>query len=131
MVDTSAYALFKRGHTDAISQIRKASTILLPAVVLGELWAGFEIGSRRTTNRDELDAFLASSRVSTIPIINETAERYARIYAYLRRNGRPIPTNDLWIAASAMEHSATLLTADAHFLLIPQILVEHLAIDDT
>ena len=130
MLDTSAYALFKRGHPDALSQIRKASTILLPAIVLGELWAGFEIGSRRTTNREELDAFLESSRLSATPVINETAERYARIYAYLRRNGRPIPTNDLWIAASAMEHSATLLTADAHFLHIPHILVEHLSIDD-
>jgi predicted nucleic acid-binding protein len=130
MLDTSAYALFKRGHPDAISQVRKSATILLPAIVLGELWAGFEIGSRRTANRDELDAFLASSRVSATPIINETAERYARIYAYLRRNGRPIPTNDLWIAASAMEYSATLLTADAHFLPIPHILVEHLSIDD-
>lgn len=130
MIDTSAYALFKRGHPDAISQIRKAAAILLTTIVLGELWAGFETGSRRSVNRAELDAFLASSRVSVVPVINETAERYARIYAYLRKNGRPIPSNDLWIAASAMEQSATLLTADAHFLHIPQILVEHLSIDD-
>ena len=130
MIDTSAYALFKRGHSDAVSKIRRATKLLLPVIVLGELWAGFEIGSRRTVNRDELDAFLASSRVSMTPVHNETAERYARIYAYLRKNGRPIPTNDLWIAASAMEHSATLLTADAHFLHIPQILVEHLAINN-
>ena len=130
MIDTSAYALFKRGHPDAVSMIRKATKLLLPVIVLGELWAGFEIGSRRAANRHELDAFLASSRVSMSPVNNETAERYARIYAYLRKNGRPIPTNDLWIAASAMEHSATLLTADAHFLHIPHIFVEHLAINN-
>ncbi|MDX1417811.1 MAG: type II toxin-antitoxin system VapC family toxin [Candidatus Promineifilaceae bacterium] len=130
MIDTSAYAMFKRGHPEAISQIRKAEVILLPVIVLGELWAGFEIGSRRTTNRNELDAFLASSRVRVAPIINETAERYARIYAYLRENGRPIPTNDLWIASSAMEQSAVLLTADAHFLQVPQIIVEHLSLDE-
>jgi len=130
MLDTSAYALFKRGHPDAISQIRKAATIMFPTIVLGELWAGFEVGNRRTKNRDELGEFLASSRVSLASVINETAERYARIYAYLRQSGRPIPTNDLWIAASAMEHGTVLLTADAHFLNIPQILVEYLAIDD-
>ncbi len=64
------------------------------------------------------------------PIVSATAERYARIYAYLRKNGHPIPTNDLWITASAMEHSAELLTADAHFLLLPQILVQHISIDE-
>ncbi|NOX61747.1 MAG: type II toxin-antitoxin system VapC family toxin, partial [Chloroflexi bacterium] len=60
-------------------------------------------------------------------ISQETAERYARIYAYLRQIGRPIPTNDLWIAASALEHNAELLTADRHFLAIPHILVFHLS----
>ena len=126
MIDTSAYAAFKRGHPDAKSQIRKATSILLPVIVLGELWAGFEVVSHRKVNRDELDAFLNSPRVSVAPIVNATAERYARIYAYLRKNGRPVPTNDLWIAASAMEHSAALMTADAHFLHIPQILVHHI-----
>lgn len=130
MIDTSAYAVFKRGHSDATSQIRKAVEILVPSIVLGELRAGFEFGRRKTINHNELDAFLSSSRVSVTPVINETAERYARIYAYLRKNGRPIPTNDLWIAASAMEHSAVLLTADTHFLHIPQILVKHLSVDE-
>jgi hypothetical protein len=61
-------------------------------------------------------------RVRLVPVIADTAERYALIYAYLRQKGRPIPTNDLWIAASAMEHSAELLTADGHFLHVPQII---------
>lgn len=127
MIDTSAYAQFKRGHSEAISYIQRAPIILLPAIVLGELWGGFEIGTRRSENREELDAFMASPRVSVAPVVSETGDRYARIYAYLRSNGRPVPTNDLWIAASAMEHSATLLTADTHFLHIPQIIVEHLS----
>ena len=126
MIDTSAYAAFKRGHPDAKSQMRKATTILLPVIVLGELWAGFEVGSRRGINRDELDAFLRSPRVTVAPIVTATAERYARIYAYMRKNGRPIPSNELWIAASAMEHSAMLLTADTYFLHLPQILVHHI-----
>lgn len=126
MLDTSAYAAFKRGHEEAASALRKYPEILLPSIVLGELWAGFEVGSKREQNRQELHEFLASPRVALAPVTGETAARYAAIYAYLRANGRPIPTNDLWIAALAMEHGATLLTADVHFLHVPQILVTHL-----
>lgn len=125
MLDTSAYAAFKRGHTDAVQALRQVDKILMPTIVLGELLAGFEAGSRREENRQELEAFQKSPRVSVVPTTMETAERYAHIYAYLRENGRPIPTNDLWIAASAMEHSAELLTYDAHFLNVVQVLVTY------
>ncbi len=127
MLDTSAYAAFKRGHPQAVTAVRKAAKILLPTAVLGELLAGFEAGSRRDWNREELRQFRQSDRVHLVACTEETAERYAMIYAYLRQNGRPIPANDLWIAASAMEHSAQMLTADAHFLNLPQILVAFLA----
>jgi len=123
MLDTSAYTAFKLGDSAALEAIRKAPKILIPLIVFGELLAGFEAGSRREQNRQELTAFLQSSRVQLVPVIADTAERYARIYAYLRQKGRPIPTNDLWIAASAMEHSAELLTADRHFYHVPQIIV--------
>jgi tRNA(fMet)-specific endonuclease VapC len=126
-LDTSAYSAFKRGHSDAVALLRKTPEILVPIIVLGELWSGFEFGSKREANRQELDAFLSSPRVSVVQVTLETAERYAVIYSFLRRNGRPIPTNDLWIAAMTMAHGATLLTADAHFLRLPQILVSHLA----
>ncbi len=126
MLDTSAYVAFKKGHQDAVMALRQAEKILLPAVVLGELLAGFEAGSRRDENRLELEEFQKSPRISIVPLTMETAERYAHIYAYLRNNGRPIPTNDLWIAASAMEHSAELLTYDAHFLHVVQVLVNYI-----
>lgn len=127
MLDTSAYAAFKRGHPTAITAIRSARSILIPVIVLGELMAGFEIGASRQKNRSELAEFRASTRVRLTSTTAETAERYAYIYAYLRRLGRPIPTNDLWIAASAMEHSAELLTLDSHFLDLPQIMVAHIS----
>ncbi|MCP4416968.1 MAG: type II toxin-antitoxin system VapC family toxin [Chloroflexi bacterium] len=127
ILDTSAYSAFKRGNSDAVALLRKTPEILVPIIVLGELWSGFEFGSKREANRHELDAFLNSPRVSVVQVTLETAVRYAVIYSFLRRNGRPIPTNDLWIAAMTMEHGATLLTADAHFLRLPQILVSHLA----
>ncbi len=122
MLDTSAYAAFKLGDSTVLEAIQKSPKILIPLIVFGELLAGFEAGSRREQNRQELTSFLRSPRVQLVPVIADTAERYALIYAYLRQKGRPIPTSDLWIAASAMEHSAELLTADGHFLHVPQII---------
>lgn len=125
MVDTSAYSAFKRGHSVAVGAIRSHREVLLPAIVIGELLGGFETGTRREINRFELDAFLGSPRVAVVPINAATAERYAVLYAGLRTARQLIPTNDLWIAAAAMEHGAELLTSDAHFLRIPQIIVRH------
>jgi tRNA(fMet)-specific endonuclease VapC len=128
MLDTSAYAAFKRGHQEVVEALRKTRSILLPAIVLGELLGGFEAGSRREQNRSELLEFQRSPRVGVVPVSAETAERYAHIYAYLRNIGQPIPSNDLWIAASAMEHSAELLTLDAHFKHVPQIMIRYFSL---
>jgi tRNA(fMet)-specific endonuclease VapC len=125
MLDTSGYSAFKRGYQEAIDAIRQAPSILLPSIMLGELLAGLEVGGRRLENRRELSEFQRSPRVRTVQITKDTAERYAHIYAYMRAMGRPVPTNDLWIAASAMEHGAELLTTDRHFLDVPQILVRY------
>ena len=125
MLDTSGYAALKLRHPTAVESLQRASRILIPLVVVGELLAGFAAGAKREQNRREWTAFLQSPRVQLVPIIVDTAERYALIYAYLRGKGLPIPTNDLWIAASAMEHSAELLTADSHFDRVPQIIVRN------
>lgn len=106
-----------------VERLRRAEEILLPSVVLGELLAGFEVGGRTRRNREELRRFLESPRVRLVTLGEATAERYAVIYASLRAAGRPIPTNDLWIAASAMEHGAELLTLDRDFEQVAQILV--------
>jgi len=127
MLDTSAYAAFKLGILEAVASLRKTRTILLTPIVLSELLAGFEVSNQSKQNRTELQEFIHSPRVHTVPITMETSERYASIYAHLRSVGQTIPTNDLWIAASAMEYSATLLTADSHFLNIPQIIVLHIS----
>lgn len=124
MLDTSAYSAFKCGHENALKAIQSTTKILMPVTVLGELFAGFSVGTQTEKNRDELNTFLQNGRVQVIPIKAKTAERYAIIYQYLRQMGRPIPTNDLWIAAAAMEYSATLLTADVHFTYLPQIIVQ-------
>jgi len=122
-LDTSAYSAFKRGHPGVVAHLRRAREILLPSIVLGELLAGFEAGSRSRRNREELRLFVESPRVRLVSVGEATAERYALIYASLRAAGRPLPTNDLWIAASAMEHGAALVTLDRDFAQVSQILV--------
>lgn len=81
--------------------------------MLGELLGGFAAGARAAKNRAELAQFLDSPRVECLSVTLQTADSYALICAGLRRKGRPIPTNDLGIAASAQEHGAALLTRDA------------------
>jgi predicted nucleic acid-binding protein len=88
---------------------------MVSVTVLGELLAGFAAGSRQSENRGELTQFLDSPRVAVVNCSADTADFYALVYAALRRQGKPIPTNDLWIAASCLEHGAALLTLDEHF----------------
>ena len=73
-------------------------------VVLGELFSGFKGGSKETRNRKELEQFLDSPRVHVIQLDEETAEIYATVYWNLKKKGNPVPTNDLWVAASAMRY---------------------------
>jgi predicted nucleic acid-binding protein len=125
LLDTSAYSAFLMGHSEVKAAIQEADEIYLNPIVLGELLAGFGMGKKEKRNRETITEFLSSERVHFIDIDGETSERYSAIYGYLRSNGKPVPTNDLWIAASAMQHGLKLLTMDKHFLAIPQILVEH------
>lgn len=115
MVDTNAYAALMLGQIEVVEVMAHAESLLLNSVVLGELLAGFAAGSRQSQNRAELARFMDSPRVDVVAITAQTADSYALVYAGLRRKGQPIPTNDLWIAASALEHGAALLTRDAHF----------------
>jgi tRNA(fMet)-specific endonuclease VapC len=124
LLDTSAYSAFMRGHADVVAAIQGNDEIFLNSIVVGELTAGFMKGGRRRKNERELSTFLASPRVGTLDITEETAERYAVILNALWRAGTPIPTNDIWIAASAMEYGLHVLTTDAHYQKISQIMVD-------
>jgi len=115
LIDTNVYAAFKKNDIDAVNTLKTAEYIGINIVVLGELLSGFIGGTREIKNRKELDQFLDSPRVSLIQLDEETAEFYARVYWDLKRKGRPIPTNDLWVAASAMRYGLALFTYDEHF----------------
>lgn len=115
LLDTNAYVAFKRGEQAIVELLRLPGQIAISTIVLGELLAGFAAGQREARNREELTQFLASPRVTVVPVSEETADAYARVFALLRKKGRPIPVNDLWIAATALQHGLVLVTLDEHF----------------
>ena len=118
-IDTVAYSRFKRGDDRIAGLLDSAEWVGVPATVLGELFAGFEGGNRKQKNLAELDAFLSVPGVEVLPVDRETAAIFGRMVADLRRRGRPVPTNDIWIAATCVHAGATLLTWDARFRDIP------------
>ncbi len=93
----------------------RAELVGVPAVALGELRTGFLLGGSQRRNETELDAFLDNPVVQVLTVDSETSRHYAAIVAELRKAGTPIPTNDIWIAATAARSGATVLTCDAHF----------------
>ena len=123
LLDTSAYSAFMRGEKSVVEAVQSADEIGLTPIVLGELKAGFMRGTRQKENEAFLGRFLESPRVSIFTVDEGTSERYAVILNGLRKAGTPVPTNDLWIAASAMQHGLKVLTTDAHFGRISQIVV--------
>ena len=125
LLDTSAYSAFMRGHAEIRAAVQSNEEIFLNSVILGELIAGFIKGGRRRKNENELRRFLASPRVGVLDVTEETAERYAVILNSLWRAGTPIPTNDIWIAASAMEHGLRLVTTDDHYQKVPQVMIDY------
>lgn len=119
LIDTNAYTAFMRGDDEIVEVLAHADRLYLNSIVLGELLGGFAAGNREAKNRDELARFLGSPRVGILPVTPDTADSYALVYAELRRKGQSIPSNDLWIAASALEFGAALLSLDAHFAHVP------------
>ena len=115
LLDSNAYSGMMRGDEQIAAMVRDATEVLMSAVVLGELLYGFRNGTRFERNADDLRSFLDNPYVSFVPVGAVTADRYSRIAAALRAKGSPIPTNDVWIAAHAMETGADLVSADRHF----------------
>jgi tRNA(fMet)-specific endonuclease VapC len=115
VLDTSAYSRLRAGDERVHDLVAAAEVVLMPATVLGELWGAFELGSRTRENRVALTEFLNEAFVSVVTVSAAVARQYGRVYAALRRAGTPIPVNDMWIAASAIDQGACLLTFDRDF----------------
>lgn len=119
VLDTSAYSWMRSGHGTVLDLVAAAELVLIPATVLGELEAGFRLGSRERENRDLLADFLAETFVAERSITPRVARRYGELFASLRRAGTPVPVNDIWIAATTLDGEGHLLTFDRHFRSMP------------
>ena len=115
LLDSNAYLQLMLGREQVSRIVRGTEEMLLPAVVLGELLYGFRHGSRYDGNTRDMRAFLDNPYVSLVPVGATTADRYSKIAASLHAKGRRIPTNDVWIAAHAMETGADPVSAAPHF----------------
>lgn len=120
-LDTSAYSHFQRGDAEVVELIDGAEWIGLPTVTLGELRTGFLLGTRPLENEAELQEFMANPIVEELPVDGAVSRHFAEIVVELRRAGTPLPTNDLWIAATAARHGALVLTYDRHFERISRV----------
>ena len=119
LLDTNAYARLLGGDADILDEVAEAEQVNLSVFVMGELLAGFRGGPRLTQNRQMLKAFLAKPTVTFLEASAETAEIFGQIKDALRKAGAPIPINDVWIAAHAMETGSALVTYDGHFRGVP------------
>ncbi|HAR34117.1 MAG TPA: VapC toxin family PIN domain ribonuclease [Desulfobacter sp.] len=120
-IDTNIYSAFKKGDEQITQLLETCDELLIPTIVLGELYAGFYLGSRLKRNLEELATFINMPGVIIIDIDKEIADRYGSLIKILRKQGTPIPTNDVWIAAAALEKGTKLVSFDAHFNNIPGI----------
>ncbi len=115
LIDTNIYSLAMRGDTNIVSILQRVESIFVTPVIVGELLAGFKGGNKEKQNRIQLQQFLDSPRVVVLNIDENTSGFYSTVFHQLKKSGKPIPTNDLWIAASALQHQLALFSRDGHF----------------
>jgi tRNA(fMet)-specific endonuclease VapC len=113
ILDTNALSAVADNEPSAVRIFSQAATIELPVIVLGEYRFGIAHSRRRNDYEKWLGELTAATRV--LPVDDETSSQYARIRAELKKAGRPIPSNDLWIAALARQHRFSLMSQDQHF----------------
>jgi tRNA(fMet)-specific endonuclease VapC len=120
-LDTNRYTDLCRDAAEVVTLVEQAEAIFLPFVVLAELRAGFAVGTRGAENERVLRRFLMKPGVAVLFADDQTTHYYATIFRQLRRQGTPIPTNDLWISALVLQHNLILCARDRHFDYLPQI----------
>ena len=100
-----------------------ATEVFIPSIALGELYYGALKSSRVESNIQIVSEFAAANRVMDCD--SSTAQQYGQIKKQLREKGRPIPENDIWIAAVAKQHNLTLVSRDTHFDEVDGLELEH------
>ena len=122
LIDTNIYSLAMRGDENIVDVLRRIDQIGFSTISIGELLSGFKGGSYEEKNKNELNIFLDSPRVTVFAVDVETADFYAAILNNLKSKGTPIPTNDIWIAAAAFQNGFKLFSKDKHFNFISELI---------
>ena len=120
-LDTNRYTDLCRGDVSVVATVELVDEVWLPFIVLGELRAGFAVGTQGPRNEGALRHFLMKPGVGVLYADDQTTHHYGSVYRQLRKQGTPIPTNDMWIAALVLQHSLVLCARDAHFDALPQL----------
>jgi tRNA(fMet)-specific endonuclease VapC len=120
-LDTNRLTDLFQGDAGLAGFLGTCDEVWIPFVVLAEMKAGFCGGARQAHNEALLANLLARETVTILFAGRETTEQYARLFVQLKRAGTPVPDNDLWIAAMAIEHDLALVTRDQHFDKLPQL----------
>jgi len=123
-IDTNRLTDLLRGDSELALRLGACDEVWVPLPVFGEIMAGFYGGTQQPRNENLLRRFMTRATVGVLLPDQDTAERYAHLFVQLKRAGTPIPDNDLWIAALALENDLVLITRDRHFERIPQLLRE-------
>ncbi len=121
ILDTNAYSQLQKGDELVKKEILSSNITYLTVISLGELYRGFKIGSKERENNDFLEMFLKGKNIKILEINKKVAKIYGEISSILKKQGTPLPINDVWIAACAIEANSTLVTYDKHFLNIPNL----------
>jgi tRNA(fMet)-specific endonuclease VapC len=115
VLDTNAYSNLLSGANEVLDIIAVTDTVYMSIFVLGELYAGFKGGTKEKYNIKILNDFLHKPTVKILNATNETAEFFALIKNQLKKIGKPIPVNDIWISAHTLESGSILVSYDNHF----------------
>ncbi len=121
VLDTNAYTGFLTGQKEILDYLGEAENVYMSVVVMGELYAGFRGGTKEKENKNLLKKFLDKPTVQILSVTQETAEIFGEIKNHLKSAGKPIPINDIWIAAHCLETGSVLITYDRHFENIPSV----------
>ena len=120
-LDTNRYVDLCKGVVETVAILEEAEAVLVPFVVIGELRAGFAHGRRAAENERVLRSFLLKDSVQPLFADDQTTHHYAAVSRQLRKQGTPIPTNDMWLAALVLQHNLALHARDRHFDHLPQL----------
>ncbi len=118
LIDTNIYSYAMKGDPEVTYVLKRVHEIAVSSITIGELLSGFKAGTRELENRKELAEFLDAPRVKIYGVDEDTADYYAEIINGLKTRGKPIPTNDIWIAAIAFQHGLRLFSKDRRFTTI-------------